>query len=120
MLVQTVNSQTAVEVWIYRHSAGGSSTETRSIRTGIGSKGFSALPNPFKSSITLSLAGACGAAQVSVYDLNGRLMTGLTRGRNAADVQEFVWKPLGAPAGVYIVRAKAQGKTWSRNVFLEN
>ena len=82
-----------------------------------------ATPNPFQSGLTLRFAlPQAGDAQVSVYDLGGRLVRRLHRGVLAAGSQRFAWDGRNEAghtvgAGLYVVRLEAARLNLATKVF---
>jgi hypothetical protein len=65
---------------------------------------LTAQPNPFHSSVTLTLPGALSTgAQVKIFDLSGRLVADLSgkvcHGR-------AIWTAAGMPSGIYVAAAR--------------
>jgi hypothetical protein len=65
-------------------------------------------PNPFngKAVIRYGLAKS-GDANLSIYDLSGRLVRTLARGHRNAGYYEAVWDATNLPAGMFIVRLQS-------------
>jgi len=69
-------------------------------------------PNPFagRTSVRLTLPDAADAT-VAVFDATGRRVATLADGPRAAGATVLAWQPDGLPAGRYLVRATAGGRT---------
>jgi hypothetical protein len=73
---------------------------------------FSIHPNPFNGILHISMKGT-GA----VYGIDGRLVKEF---KNTGQHRKtFIWNPVNAPAGLYIVRVKIGKKVFSRKVLLQ-
>jgi WD40 repeat protein len=69
--------------------------------------------NPFSGSVTITLAGAAGPAELAVYDMTGRTVMR----RSLASASSVTWSGRGVPSGTYLVRATtADGRVMSRLV----
>jgi hypothetical protein len=74
-------------------------------------------PNPFHGGSAIEFSLARGEdVELGIFDLGGRRVRTLQRGRLAAGPHRFEWNGLDAggrraPAGVYFVRFKAQGRS---------
>jgi flagellar hook capping protein FlgD len=83
---------------------------------------FAVRPNPFASGASFELALAVPEhVELSVYDLNGRLVRALLRGRLAAGPQRLDWDGRDArgnasPAGVYFVRLRTRDALLERKL----
>ena len=78
---------------------------------------LSLAPNPFHGGSSVEFSLARGEdVELGIFDLGGRRVRTLQRGRLAAGPHRFEWNGLDtggrrAPAGVYFVRFKAQGRS---------
>ncbi len=62
-------------------------------------------PNPFNSSTTIRFGlDKSAPTRLTIFGLDGRLVSELARGRMSAGEHSVVWNAEGVPAGVYIVR----------------
>ncbi len=78
---------------------------------------LSIAPVPARSTARVSLRLArSAAADVSVFDLQGRRVATLARGRLAAGLHSFVWDSASLAPGVFVLRAEADGSIESRRV----
>ena len=76
-------------------------------------------PNPFNSITTIKYGlDIASYLQVSVYDLNGRLVEELFKGRADAGVYNLTWKANNNPSGVYILLLETTAMTQSRKLVL--
>lgn len=71
---------------------------------------LTARPNPFNASTTILLDKGMEAGEAGIFDLSGRLVKSFTGGRS------FSWDAREAPSGVYIIRARINGRVVSRNL----
>jgi len=71
-----------------------------------------AYPNPFNSAVRLdySLAEA-GRINLSIYDLNGRLVDVVVNGEKSLGVHSVHWNAEGLPSGLYVARLESRGRT---------
>ncbi|MCP4547343.1 MAG: T9SS type A sorting domain-containing protein [bacterium] len=78
-----------------------------------------AFPNPFnpKTNISFSLSEA-GMVNMSVYDLNGRLVDVLVSDQMSAGNHEITWNATDVASGVYFVRMMANNSVQSTRVVL--
>jgi len=66
---------------------------------------YPACPNPFNSSVRLSLyLPKTDFVLLAIYDVNGREVSRLVDGDVRAGNRSFVWNAIGFPTGVYVVR----------------
>jgi hypothetical protein len=83
-----------------------------------------ARPNPSSGETSFSLTlDRSATVEVGVYDVTGRLVASLYRGRLGAGTREFAWNGLSAgviqaASGVYFYRAASEGRTVSRRMVL--
>jgi len=71
---------------------------------------YPASPNPFNSSVKLSVYLPCGShVMLSVFDINGRDVYRLVDGYVSVGNQSFVWNASAFPVGVYFVRMDIGG-----------
>ena len=86
--------------------------------TGLGSP----RPNPSGGAVKLGFSLArSGEAEVSVFDLQGRLVAELARGVYPAGTTELQWDGRGtkgtrAGAGLYFARLRTEGREWSQRL----
>jgi len=79
----------------------------------------SAFPNPFNSSITIEYGlPSSSSSSLTVYDLNGRLVTTLVSGVQTAGSHKVAWDGGAAPAGEYIVKLEQSAKSTMIKVIL--
>ena len=71
-----------------------------------------AYPNPFNSAVRLdySLAEA-GRINLSIYDLNGRLIDVVVNSEKSIGVHSVHWNASALPSGLYLARLESQGRT---------
>ncbi|HPN75461.1 MAG TPA: T9SS type A sorting domain-containing protein [Candidatus Marinimicrobia bacterium] len=68
-------------------------------------------PNPFNSSTTIKYHLAeTGDVRLSVFDLSGRLVAELFKGRQPAGDYHYLWSGDNLPSGVYLLSLQAGGK----------
>ena len=80
---------------------------------------FPASPNPFNSSVKLSMyLPKVDHVSLSIFDVNGREVSRLIDGDVGAGNQTFVWNASDFPAGVYVVRMEAGDALEMRKVVL--
>ena len=80
---------------------------------------LSAFPNPFNSSVKLSMyLPKADHVSLSIFDINGREVWRLVDGNVGAGSQTFVWNASDFPAGVYVVRMEAGSVREMRKVVL--
>jgi len=74
--------------------------------------GLCAAPNPFSSSLSISYSlPAFGEAQLSVYDLSGRLVETIEAGSMSAGEHTLIWNPEASlPGGCYMIVLDACGE----------
>ena len=83
-----------------------------------------ARPNPFTAATTFTLTlDRSSDVEVGIFDVGGRLVATLHRGRLAAGTREFTWNGVraggsAAPSGIYFYRAGASGQVVSRKMVL--
>jgi len=83
-----------------------------------------ARPNPFTAATTFTLTlDRSSDVEVGIFDVGGRLVATLHRGRLAAGTREFTWNGVraggsAAPSGIYFYRAGANGQVVSRKTVL--
>lgn len=77
---------------------------------------ISCSPNPFTSATTIKYnAPGTREGKILIYDLSGRLLLSRQMMSNGG----FEWKPHGLPAGIYLLKAIADGKNYSRKLILQ-
>jgi hypothetical protein len=78
-----------------------------------------AYPNPFNPRVTLRYAlPRAQAVLVAVYDLAGRRVAVLYRGRQEAGWHEAEWDATGIPSGSYLARLETARGTAGRKIML--
>jgi hypothetical protein len=82
-----------------------------------------AMPNPMRSATRVEYVLAHESdVDVSVFDVAGRFIAQLSRGRMPAGTHSAAWNGEGphgsSPAGVYFVRVRTEGQTLSERVVL--
>jgi hypothetical protein len=83
---------------------------------------LSGAPNPFAGSTSIRFTlGKAGPVELAVYDVAGRLVSRLGRGRVGAGAHDVTWdgrdeSGRAAAAGVYFVRLSADGGTATRRL----
>jgi hypothetical protein len=81
---------------------------------GIGAPSLSMMqnyPNPFKQSTTIKYRVVNNAnINISVYDLNGKMVTTLVNQSAQAGTYEYVWSPQNLGSGTYIVSLSSNGR----------
>ena len=81
-------------------------------------------PNPFNPSTTISFSiPSEGLVQVNVYDITGRLITGLVNGNLSAGYHDVIWDGTdmfgsNVSAGLYIYSLQAEGVSLTRKMVL--
>jgi len=81
-------------------------------------------PNPFNPSTTISFSiPSEGFVQVNVYDITGRLITGLVNGNLSAGYHDVIWDGTdmfgsNVSAGLYIYSLQAEGVSLTRKMVL--
>ncbi|MDF2188175.1 DNRLRE domain-containing protein [Paraflavitalea sp. CAU 1676] len=97
--------------------------QTRSLTAGnevTNTKMLQVYPNPFRSVNTVSInLEKEGHTQVAAYDLTGRLVATLVNGRLSAGLHRLHFDASGIPAGLYILRLTANGKTITQKLIKE-
>jgi len=74
-------------------------------------------PNPFRDEVSLSLRlWTPGRVRISVFDLAGRQVDDIDCGFLGAGLHRLSWKGSELPAGIYLVRLDAQGRSLVRKV----
>lgn len=74
-------------------------------------------PNPFNPATEVALVlGGPASLRLAVYDLAGRIVADLHDGPLPAGRHVFRWEPGAAAAGVYLLQARAGGRTQTRRV----
>ncbi len=87
-------------------------------------RAISALPNPFRSHVTLDCWLAReGPARIGVFDLSGREVAELASGRLAAGPHRLIWDgrrtgELPTSPGLYMVRVSSNGRSISKRIVL--
>jgi len=67
-------------------------------------------PNPFNSSLNISVyLESPDRLRLSVYNMNGRLVTVLNEGNYRSGDYDFSWNPLNVASGKYLLRVDASG-----------
>ena len=85
--------------------------------------GLSAVPNPFRSDMTLSFSTAAGGAvRLSVYDALGREVRSLEDTTRSAGSHTMSWDGRdnagrAVPSGMYVVRLQSQGGVVAKKVY---
>ncbi len=78
-----------------------------------------AFPNPFNPSTTLSYTLAeTSAARLAIYDLAGRQVAVLADGLQAAGTHQLRFDAAGLPAGLYLARLDANGRSETQKLLL--
>jgi hypothetical protein len=97
-------------VVLYKHSA---SSRIELAENPAGRAGIDVCPNPFNTMTSITVKGIFPA--LSVYDLNGRLVSRLpVHGQKAV-----TWDASACPAGVYLLKANIHGKQLTRKLLLQ-
>jgi len=79
--------------------------------------GFSAVPNPFQSGVTLSFAIASpGAVELSAFDLAGRLVMKEVHPCLPSGIHNVTWDAGGCSPGVYLISIVFMGETRTMRV----
>lgn len=77
----------------------------------------SAYPNPFNSTVTVTLALAhSGPVRITVYDVTGRAVAELTNGFLSQGEHRLAWNASGNAAGVYLVKVVGPDLTLTQKV----
>jgi hypothetical protein len=77
---------------------------------------ISAMPNPFKASLSLALSGPLSrGAVLQIFDISGKQVADLSSKTKAGQVR---WNAAGQPAGVYIVKARKGGLSLIKRIIL--
>jgi hypothetical protein len=71
-------------------------------------------PNPFNASVGVVFTNPGKKANLSIYTTDGRLVKSF----RCAGSHKATWNAAGMPAGVYIVRAAADGRTFTKKILL--
>ncbi len=65
-------------------------------------------PNPFNAETVIEFElGSSAETQISIYDVNGRLMESIKSGRLEAGTHRITWNADGHPSGIYLIMVKA-------------
>jgi hypothetical protein len=59
-----------------------------------------------------------GELKASIYDVAGRIVTGITEGWLPAGAQSQFWNAVGHPSGIYLLRAESGTKSITKKVVL--
>ena len=91
------------------------SVEQGKVRAALSNVKLAASPNPFCGTTRISVLGQTGAAsaQIAIYDMQGRLVT-----RGMTWEKTFTWNAATMPAGLYVVKLIAEGRTCSKSLVL--
>jgi hypothetical protein len=76
---------------------------------------LSIFPNPSYSAITIFLPAKNPFLNAAIYNTAGRLVHGF----KDISSNRLVWDPKGLPTGVYILKARAGNKTYSKKLLLQ-
>ncbi len=80
---------------------------------------YSNYPNPFNSTTTISYQlSQTGQVTLSVYDLNGKLVSTLFYGVQSVGSHQFAWDALRVPSGVYLMMLSNDQITQTSKVLL--
>jgi hypothetical protein len=122
--VQEVDSYMGLEIWAFKLNNEGFDTSSTSIisinKIANQTVTFDAYPNPFFPATTLHLEFKDRSLnmKIQIYQINGKLV-------DAFDIQtmpgrtEYKWTaPHGMPAGIYLVKAAADGKIFRKRITL--
>jgi hypothetical protein len=118
-------------VFIYRHTADTSAPqwyldylENASVTAGPERPGktasvITASPNPFKSQAVISIGKKLQvtSCKLSIFDINGKKLE--TCNLQLSTCNSFSWNASGLPAGIYIARARAGNRIYSKALFLQ-
>ncbi len=76
-------------------------------------------PNPFNSQTVIRYdLPVEGKVSVQIFDLNGREITRLRNGIQAAGSHQVIWDAEAHPAGVYFLNLSANGQSNTKKVML--
>jgi hypothetical protein len=111
-----VNSASA-NVFIYKHTAGSSLEEARSIQ--VNGAVLSAMPNPFYPSTKLGfkLDGNAHKVCLKIYDISGRLVKEVLKNRTLRGTFETTWAPDKPACETYIARLTDGNKILTQKLF---
>ena len=76
--------------------------------------GLAVSPNPFNPSVTIAFANPGKKADLSIYAVDGRQVKSFKNIRGT----EVSWNAQGLPAGVYVLKARVDGKVLTRKLIL--
>lgn len=80
---------------------------------------FAPYPNPFNPITTIRFSVETGhVTTLRVYDITGRLVDELIRGKRAAGEQEIIWNADGLASGVYFVKLESGEKHQTQKLLL--
>ena len=97
----------------------GTSTALEDAPRGFAVSAVDLFPNPVRDRLTVDVTlDAPGYLRVEVYDLLGRRVATLVDASVPAGMQQLRWDADGKPAGLYLVRLEAGGKTMTHTVAL--
>jgi hypothetical protein len=107
-------------LWIYR-LANGSTTKVveKDVKPKQEEGVLSVSPNPFNSAVQISLANGRGvqlnAPTLAIYDTHGRIVHKIPY----PNLEQYTWNPSNLPRGIYIVRLKTKGQSFSKRIMLQ-
>jgi len=109
----------APDTWLHEYETSETGVADQQL-VGIGAWVTNPAPNPFASSVELTLAlSAAGRAEAAVYDLSGRMVARLASGQMQSGAHQLRWSPQSSvPSGMYVIRVRAAGQTVTRRVTL--
>ena len=104
---------------LYKH-ANPSAVTGSPVKTGGNGLSVAAVPNPFHASVKIAASGqriADGNIEIAIYNSSGKIIQRLsvTSYQLSAGI---TWNPTGLPSGVYLLRARINGKIISKRLFL--
>jgi hypothetical protein len=78
----------------------------------LGYSDFSYYPNPASAEVTFAIpSDTKGIVEISIYDLNGRMIKVIQKDLSNQEIKEIVWNPNHIAAGTYLALLKAENKT---------
>lgn len=125
-LILEVDPETGERIELIEHAANGIARAAAPPRSeGAPARALpSSFPNPFRSQVTVRFSlPAASTVSAEVFDVNGRMIRAMDLGSMGAGEHSLRWdgtdgdrRP--AAVGIYFVRVRAGGESWTREVVL--
>ena len=102
-----------LSVYLYKHTKS-SGAVTQSVTRSASGLSMNVSPNPFRSNPVVSLTGMGAKARISIYTVNGKLVTGF-----GCSGKSFILNSTGLCNGIYLIKAVSGNETVQEKILLQ-